>query len=200
MLAFAKRFQAFEGEWRRKFPQTKTVGRELSYEAYFDPVALTVAAEPPGLMLTGFIDRVDEDTEGRVVVIDYKSTMSGFTHWNAWVKKRRLQLGFYADVVASGLTELGPREVVGAFYMNMKNFGRDRGMARPEGDGVLFEIGRKKFAISQDEQKELFVELRGVAASAVERMEKGEFSPVPADVKDCVECRWNGLCRGRHLL
>lgn len=200
MLALAKRFQESEIELRREFAQTKTVARELVFEVYFDPTTLTIGLEPKGVKIRGSIDRVDENEQGQLVVIDYKASDSTLTSWSTWANKKTLQLGFYADVVSSGLTSLGKREVIGAFYMNMKDFGKNKGFARKDADGSLFSIGKKKFGLLPEEQEKLFQDLRGSIASTIQSMEAGKFDPVPTDQTVCASCKWSTLCRGRHLL
>jgi len=200
LVSLALRFQEFEKQWRKKFPQTKTIARELPFEVYFDPVKLNITSEKPGVFIRGSIDRVDEDESGNLVIIDYKSSVNGLSNWPSWLENKTLQLGFYADVVASGNTRLGKRNVSGAFYMNLKNFDRERGFARKDSDETLFSIGRKKYGLTEAEEEELFKNIRQLIADTVAKMDAGEFNPVPHSNKECDECRWDRLCRGAHLL
>ncbi len=200
-VALARRFQEFEIKWRQEFPETKTIARELEFEIYFDPVNLSISTDSSrGILIRGSIDRVDEDSAGRVVIIDYKARTESLSSWNKWIENANLQLGFYADVVASGLTSLGAREVVGAFYMGLRDFERGKGFARADSDGVLFNIGRKKFGLDGDQQSQLFSEIRKTMASTIGGMELGRFAPSPRDKEICPDCRWNQLCRAVHLL
>ncbi|MGE3760238.1 MAG: PD-(D/E)XK nuclease family protein, partial [Pseudobdellovibrionaceae bacterium] len=198
------RFVEFEKEWRKRFPQTKTVGREVSFRGFLDPDGNWHVEPGPGTTeFTGKIDRIDEDGNKRKAVIDYKSSQFGITPFQNWFKDRALQLALYTMIVETGLAEgLERSQVIAALYFNFRNFDRDLGFKIVDAVGSLYDLeGKRKRAhhISEAERESEFAKLKTLIVEAVQNIKKGQFQPVPLDEKQCEYCNWSGLCRSPHL-
>ncbi len=199
----AQRFLNFEQDWRRNYPATDTVARELKFEVGFDPIAKKfIDAKEATYVVRGQIDRVDAANGGEpYIVLDYKSTKGDRTHASSWIKKGALQMALYGHLVEKGFTTLPAGELVGAFYYILKDMGRETGFRIDgKGDGLLNTASTSRNKMSVEEKDRLLIEMIDVIANVIERMEKGEFQPNPRDpIKDCANCRWRKTCRARHL-
>lgn len=189
----AQKFLLFEKEWRKLHPELKTVAKELRIRGNLklnDQLTVEVS---------GQIDRVDFAGES-YAVIDYKSSAYGLHNYSSWVENDEIQLAFYAMAIESGLTELAPASVVGAFYFTLSNMMREKGFRLDNHDGRLFSIetrGRSK--ISEVALAELYQTMRAKIAEVVDHVLKGQFAPKPKDFNVCQTCSWRTLCRAPHL-
>jgi ATP-dependent helicase/nuclease subunit B len=200
----SRRFLTIETDYRARFPKAKTVGREISVDGYLQPDSSTFSRENSGtgVKFSGRIDRIDEDDRGNVIVFDYKSSDASASQFGSWIKKNKVQLLLYSLAVESGLTELGPKNVVGAIYYVSKPFSRDRGMLLKTGEQGLYVIdekSRKQNVLELDKKEPFFEEARQLISKAVSGIQAGRFEPNPRDPKNCFECRWSTLCRTPHL-
>lgn len=198
------RFLAFEKENRARFPETRTVGREVEIRGYVDletgDLKKEATGKPEEIAFRGRIDRIDADEKGRLVIYDYKSSASSVGQYGSWLKKNRIQLLLYAMAVQEGLTDLQPAPVVAALYYVARPFNRDQGYKLEGVEQGLYEIeGRKKNRISEEERENLFDEGRKLIAEAARRILVGDFAPRPREPKDCFDCQWRSLCRAPHL-
>lgn len=220
-IRVAQRFLNFEQEWRRNYPATDTVARELKFEVGFDPVAKKfVNVKDAPYVVRGQIDRVDAGksagadrpgdgtaTGEPYIVLDYKSAKSErITHATSWTKKGALQMALYGHLVEQGLTTLPPGELVGAFYYILKDMetgerARETGFrVDGKGEGLFNPASATRNKMSAEEKDRLLSEMIDVVANVIERMENGEFQPNPRDpLKDCANCRWRKTCRAPHL-
>lgn len=197
-------FLATESEWRKKFPQTQTIGSEVKFEAFVDLVKKVISREksPEGILLSGRIDRVDTDGEGNAVVIDYKRSAAGLSSYNSWLENHLFQPLIYSLAIENGFTKLGRLNVVSGQYYSLKDGDRSKAFYIKEGAGTLFDLSsaaRNKISIKDKE--ELLKKMSDLVFDVVENIKAGKFYPSPANPdKDCVECRWRNQCRSPHLL
>lgn len=190
-VAMAKRYLAFENEWRKIFPETKIVGREKSFDFLWNNEN----------RITGKIDRIDSDSSGRMAVIDYKVSPGEYKHFNGWIDKNQIQLALYMLAVEGGhVQELPASEVIGAFYYILKNMNRDGGLKVEEASGTLFTMDRKKNRISLEGKKKLLSDVTVLITETIQNLVKGEFAPKPLDLESCDTCHWRNLCRSPHLI
>lgn len=199
----ARRFLDFEKEWRRKFPQTQTVGREQVVNGFLLLSGELVAECPEqeeSVPFKGFIDRVDTFEGKRAAVIDYKSSKGQLRQHASWVKQGQLQLALYAQALEKGLTDLPAMEVSSAIYYIAKGCQRNIGFQMKEHSGELYEVGGNRgSSIDQEQKQRLFAEVNAVVRETLEKVLRGEFSPQPQKSEYCDSCRWRTLCRAPHL-
>jgi RecB family exonuclease len=199
----ARRFLAREREWRSRFPETATVGREVAIAGFVDieTGALGQCARGPGsLPFRGFIDRVDFDRHGFAAVIDYKSSNYGITAFSSWLEKDRLQLLLYAQALEAGLTAIAPRPVANAAYYVARTLSRDAGFKLSDVEQGLYDLAdRKRNQLTSSEKQQMFIFLAAKLRLAAQGARSGEFSPIPKNRDDCANCRWSETCRAPHL-
>jgi RecB family exonuclease len=126
-----------------------------------------------GVLVRGFIDRVDLAPRGEAVVYDYKSSSPAPP--DRWLGERNFQIALYMRAVEQFL---GAR-VVGGFYQPLS--GRDlraRGVLA-EGEGVVLECVRGD-ARPGSEVRELVEEIVAVARTAVTQARAGALEARPA--------------------
>lgn len=106
VLKTISRFLVFEREWRKTFPDTKTIGKEVAIKAYWQQdIADFVKEAEKGILFKGSIDRVDVDNEGHAVVLDYKSSSSQVFNYKTWLEKDHFQLSVYSYLLEKGFSE-----------------------------------------------------------------------------------------------
>lgn len=192
---------------RKKFPQLSTVGKEVHFKSHIDFESGELVSEPKlttqgaSFKCEGYIDRVDENLEKEVSIIDYKSSGSQIGALKSWIEKSEVQLPIYAMAVEQGLTELGPREVISAHYCVVKDDDRNKGFKIVEKAGTLFDCDDlKKNKLPLEEKQQLFTETKELLKQYAQKIGSGNFAPVPEDESKCNECRWRMVCRAPHLL
>ena len=203
----ATRFLEFEREHRLQFPKTRTVGREfdiagfVSHDGDEETSPLSPSEESGSLKFVGSIDRIDEDSAGNLLIMDYKSSSGSVGQFGSWLKKNQIQLLLYSMAVERGLTALSPRPVIGALYYVLRPMGRDNGFKVLDIEQELVEVGsgRKQNKITLAEKQSLFKEGEKLLKSAVTEIRRGNFKPNPRDKKLCADCQWSALCRAPHL-
>jgi len=207
-LVLAQRFIDFETTWRKNHPKAKDLGHEVQWKFGFDIkgrkfVSLapdfSIPANPDTLVFTGKIDRIDGDSQGSLVVIDYKSSAGSLRHFFDWIGKNQLQLIFYMWVLEKGFISGFQGTSVGAFYYVFKNFQRDIGMSLDGRDFSLPDEIKKKSIASEGDKEELFGEFEKLLLKTLDEMREGEFQPRPREPEVCENCRWSLLCRAPHL-
>lgn len=200
-VVLARRFLAFEQEWRERFPRTKTLGREVEVRGFLDSATgdLTTESAPGRLGFRGSVDRVDIDDQGYAAVIDYKPTDRA-GQFSSWIKNDSLQLLLYSIALESGLTTHQVKEVVSAVYYAAKTMERDKGFKVDDVEqGLYLTDDAKRNKIGLEAKRRLFEEAKLSVAAALSRMLSGQFAPIPKDVATCKECQWSRLCRAPHL-
>ena len=208
-LELGRRFLAHEREWRRRFPETKTVGTEAPVRGYVSLESGELFPEPPvdasgalapAFAFAGSIDRIDVDDHGHAAILDYKSTEYELSSFGAWIQKDRLQLLLYAAAFERGLTSIPPRPVANMAYFAAKTMNRDWGLKLNDVEQGLFEIADRKRNQANSEQKAaLFRAASEAVRAAAQAMRAGQFQPRPKDRKTCETCRWSKACRAPHL-
>lgn len=199
-VRLAKLFIDFEKEWRARFPETKTVGRETSFECYWDAETGQPTCEPTPIKMTGRLDRVDAGSDGRYALIDYKASKSGLTNWKSWMDNGSFQMALYALLLESGLAGLAKGEVALANYFVVRDRDRRRGFHLKGADGSLYsaEDNFRNF-IDSGEKSALFEATRGAIQEVVKEILEGRLNPQPVETKICTGCSWRTLCRAPHL-
>jgi RecB family exonuclease len=199
-LKIAKEFLAFEQEWRKEFPLTRTLYRELPVNAVWSLDQQKFLMEGRGLRFRGRMDRLDGDGGDQVVLIDYKGSKGDLHHWNKWMEHDELQLAAYVLAIEDGVTAIGQQHIAGAFYYVLKSRDRSRGFRRRESTLTLFsETDGSRNWISESEYQELLSEARAVFQKVAVGVSEGRFAPEPKDLKICNQCHWKVLCRAPHL-
>ena len=198
-----KRFLAFEHDNHLHFPDAKVAGRELEIAGFIRPSTgeFLSEKEPDAIAFNGRIDRIDEDSQDRVAVYDYKSSGGSVKQFGGWLKNNKIQLLLYSLAIEKGLTNLKPREVVAAIYYIARPLSRDKGFLVEGVDQGLFEIvnRRKQNNITVEKKEALFREGEALVKVALKGMSEGLFAPKPRDPNMCGKCRWSAICRTPHL-
>ncbi len=189
-VGIAQRYLSFEADWKKRYPETQVAAVEAQFEFNFKD----------NWKIRGKIDRIDRDQQGHLAVIDYKVSPGDHKNYTSWLKNNQIQLGLYMLAIESqALPQFPHNEVVGAFYYVLKNMNRDKGLKVKEMAGSLFELDRKKNALSLEEKKKLLSDIAQYVAETVQFISEGKIDPLPLDPKDCVTCQWRSLCRAPHL-
>lgn len=203
-IDLARRFLAFEKEYREKFPDATTAQREYSIAGFLRPATgeLLPYNEPEegALTFTGRIDRIDQDQEGHLAVFDYKSSDSSAKQFGSWIKNNKIQLLLYALAIENGLTELEPRPVLAALYYVARPLSRDTGFMVEDAEQGLYKIldKRKRNRVSAETKETLFRDAENLVKTAVSGMAEGRYAALPRDPKNCKDCKWSPLCRTPH--
>jgi ATP-dependent helicase/nuclease subunit B len=189
-----ERFLQFETEWRKEFAATKTVGREVAVRGEL------VLNENLKIKVTGKIDRVDTNSQGEFVILDYKSSGGGLRNVSSWLENNELQLLFYSMCVEEGLTELEKGPVIGAFYYILSNMTREKGFRDGSKVGTVFrESTRSRTHIERAELQKMFAQLKEKIAAVITEISDGQLNPKPNEHHICTTCAWKTVCRAQHL-
>ncbi|MCB0421059.1 MAG: PD-(D/E)XK nuclease family protein [Bdellovibrionales bacterium] len=207
---FAKlgtRFLNVEREWRRQFPETRTIGREVGIRGHWSISNRCLSPkkiDDRDIFFRGFIDRIDCDSHGNLVVIDYKSSGSSYKNYSKWIEANSFQLAMYTEALEQGLVDsIGEHgEVVGACILNVKEMTREKGfVVKDRGDRLL--PPKRGMLVSKDEIGKVLEGIHVKIEEIVMQMKSGRFQPVPssdAKKKICGQCNWRSACRATHLL
>lgn len=199
-LRLAKMFLQFEKEWRKEFPNTRTVGRETAFEGHWDLDLGAPKSGPGPIAFSGRLDRVDADAQGRYALIDYKAGSGGLTNWKSWLGNHSLQMPLYAMLLENGLAGLPAGEVMAACFYIVKDLERKKGFyLRDDSTELYASAEARRNWITSEEKQELFIELSQKINEALKKILSGELNPQPIDYKTCDSCHWRGLCRAPHL-
>lgn len=131
------------------------------FELWFDNLILQ--NEHISIRLQGVIDRIDRTADGRLRIIDYKTSSPSQFEMSAVMQAKKIQLPLYA-LAARDVLKLGP--VADGFYWHIQK-------AEPSG----FQIS--KYAGGLDALVNDFV--RPKILEAVQAMRAGNFAPAPPD-------------------
>ncbi|MCB0389881.1 MAG: PD-(D/E)XK nuclease family protein [Bdellovibrionales bacterium] len=203
MLKIIKQFINFETDWRKTYPQTKTIGREVELKSCWDQNLKDFIElnDEKGIVFRGSIDRIDVDEENYAVVLDYKSSKNQLSNYNNWLENDQIQLSIYAYLVEKGFTGLGkPLKVFGMGYIAAKDCERNKGLWCEEADNKLFTINnRSRNSMTKQELSIYWEKVKNRVYELVEKISEGEFQPLPKDIKECGKCNWRKICRAPHL-
>ncbi|MCB0361257.1 MAG: PD-(D/E)XK nuclease family protein [Bdellovibrionales bacterium] len=217
LVKMAEDFLSFESQWRRQYPNTRTIGRELEVVGRFDlenksffPIDTNNPkdenkpdmhlANEKSILFRGKVDRVDTDEHGHLVVVDYKSSGQNLRNHGSWIANRQLQLALYSHWLERGLSDLKSGEVVGAVYFIARNMDRSKGFVVEGGSKGFIEDINSHQRLSPVQKEKLFLQIKELTSSVVESMLAGEFSPQPRDKQlTCAQCDWKKICRAPHF-
>ena len=202
-LQMALRFLRFEQEWAEKFPQAKIEAREKKFSFFYDPGTQTFhkGGQEGFIPIRGTIDRIETDSQGWKLVVDYKrrhDTKQSFSHW---IEKNFLQLGFYAWVIDRNFVEgLSEGQVGGAVTFAYQILEKRRGLVLPQIMGRLAPKMEPKEA-SLDLKNNFYEEFEQLLKQILNQALGGEIKAFPfrGDLSICEQCRWSRLCRAPHL-
>ncbi|MBX2987476.1 MAG: PD-(D/E)XK nuclease family protein [Bdellovibrionaceae bacterium] len=199
----ALEFLRVEKEWKRRHPALRLLPSETPWTLWFEPSDGSFHREeaPGRLRLSGRIDRLETDGQGRYAVVDYKASASAIHDQHEWMRENDLQLLFYLWALERGAMEGIQGRAIGAFYYVYRDFSRDCGLQIEADAGVLYPpAGKKKnLGVEEDRKLQLFAELEERLRKVLREVGEGRWWPEPADPKNCGRCAWNGLCRAKHL-
>lgn len=193
LLKTARWLLEFEQSQKRQWPEMKTVGTEVSFRG-------TVGSK--NSQISGQIDRIDTLSGGRQILIDYKNTAPApdFNHWrkrNFWqplVYAYALKKEWISDERIDRTANLAA-----IFIYDIKKRSKGKGLRLRVGNEDLFEFRKASDGQSVEDLEEAFTDLENTISVVSEKLETGEFFPEPADLKDCLRCRWRLSCRAPHL-
>jgi ATP-dependent helicase/nuclease subunit B len=199
-LQLARQFLAFEQSWREKHPATKTVGTELKFDCYWDVEKSVPTAEVTNIKLSGRIDRLDQDPEGRYALIDYKASSGSLRNWKSWLDNFDIQMALYSLLIEQGVAGVAAGPVVAANYFVIKEGTRHKGFHLQEDSPQLYSMEPKpRNLLNEKDKQQLFNDLCQSLNEVVAAIAQGEFNPKPVDPRECNSCSWSQLCRSSHL-
>lgn len=202
LISIAERFIEAELEWRQRFPQTHTVGKEVLLSGYIDSESgkLSRNQTQSSIKFIGFIDRIDQDFEKHAVLLDYKTSTSDITQFGSWLENNNLQLGIYALALEAGLSEYNIKEVVGASFYDVRTFDRKKGFRQLEGASHLLDLeSRESNKITREKKEDFYRAVELKVKGVIEDLKSGNISAKPVKVKLCETCQWSKICRAPHL-
>lgn len=196
LLRVARWMLEFEQEQRRRWPELKTVGTEVSFQGV---VRSEGEHESRDMRFSGQIDRVDQMPDGRLILIDYKNRASA-QNFSSWRSKNFWQPLVYAYVIEKGwIDAYTAARLAGIFIYDVRDRSKGTGLRLREGNEDIFDfVGRSKGQSREDLDK-AFEDLEATLSKVTETLATGAYLPVPADLKECQRCRWRSSCRAPHL-
>lgn len=202
LMRLISQFVALEKKYRAEFPTVRTLARELLVQGWWNPKASSFSRQPleaESVEFRGVVDRVDEDSQGRVVLYDYKLSAGQLAQGSSWLEKNQLQLLLYAAAIEQGLSSLERRSVVGAFYVSLSPPDRTKGLRLIDGGEEFYlTSGRGRNMIDSKELSELYARVGEKMNDVCSGLKQGMFIPRPNDLRICGECRWKVTCRAPH--
>ncbi len=197
----ACRFLNFEKDWEDTYPGVKNLGREVELKAFWNQEAKDFQRDPVGIEFNAVIDRVDGDSSGNVIVLDYKSSGSQLTSFTAWIDNNKFQLPIYSYLLQKGFGDINVKEVMGMGYYILKDLTRSKGLWCEEGDGVLFPVNkRSRNSMTKYELNQFWDDIKNQLHRVISEIQSGKFVANPRDVSKCDKCSWRKICRAPHLM
>lgn len=193
LMRVARWILEFEREQKRRWPDLKTVGTEVSFLGQFASVG------PKQHRVSGQIDRIDQMGDGRMILIDYKNRAQA-QNFGTWRTKNFWQPLLYAYAIEKGwVKDLDEAQLAGVFIYDVKDRSKGTGLRLREGNEDIFDFTSRSKGQSRDDLDKAFADLEATISSVVRTLDEGRFRPEPADVKECLRCRWRSACRAPHL-
>lgn len=155
--------------------------------------------EYAGVYLRGSIDRIDLDTEGRAIIVDYKSSLSpnynllSASEEDTFALPPKVQTLIYAQV-ARKLLNL---DVIGALYVHTQRPGSGKPLAcgayddRPLSSDDLLKISDKGNALSKSpftSFEALLDEVENMIAARLNQLKQGVIEASPQSKDACTYC------------
>lgn len=183
-LGFARRYLAAEKDFRSSQPGHKVIAAEQRFQF-----------EYCGIKITGSIDRVDQTSDGRYHVIDYKSSDGSLFSADKWVAKQSLQIPFYIKALETLYPDFKINDHFGsAYYLVYKDMTRIKGIYHEKAFNL--DVG----SCWNTEQVENLLHDAMEEVLRIDRIVRaGQWEPLPDKKEDCVTCRWRKVCRATHL-
>ena len=176
-------------------PDFAPLGQEISFGEGDDEFVYA------GVHVTGKVDRIDVDSYGRAVVIDYKGSVGReyafrTSENDGTVLPRKMQTLIYAQMVRRKMGFVP----VGALYLSYGKDGRVRGLF----DRTVLDADRDLLGIDPKTcGTSAFLDALDAAEEAVEQrlahLLAGDVAPAAIDLKTCEYCPV-GLCEHRDAL
>ena len=205
-----RRFVDFEMEWQKKYSKAKPKLFEAALEGYLiwneEKSAVEFSKVQPEtpqkfwVPFKGKVDRVDFTSDGRAIVLDYKSSGGSADNIPSWAKNGSFQLALYSEAIEAGFLEGGEKSVIAAQYYVLRRVDREKGFRLLGEDifGMLPEE-KSKAAVNSEGRDQHFSEIKVQVQEVLEKIRHGVMTPQPQDEKMCQRCSWRISCRAEHL-
>ena len=165
--------------------------------AYFEK---EISWEKEGLTLKGRIDRIDQHGDG-LILIDYKTgtklssgadTLEKGTGMQLPVYAMAVQESFNQPVIAAQYLQLSPTKVNRNLGILFSQWNRSK-KSDPVTHPITTARSNNKSVFTEDPEA-LWKKLDHNIVELISLAKKGEFSPRPADPKECTHCRYQLVC------
>lgn len=132
-------------------------------------------------ILNGFVDRVDMDENGNLIVIDYKT--SGHPTTTSVLALEKIQLPIYSLI-------LGKEKIVGAFYGSIQN-------QKFQNAILLNKIAPKssRNTFTEEKLEQYFEDAYDLINCIHENIKIGKFQVEPLIEEECKYCDYEDICR-----
>jgi hypothetical protein len=151
---------------------------------------------PGKIVIRGTIDRVDMDSEGNVILYDYKRSGTGSYVISNYNESSPLNPQAFIYYLAASLGCLGEiSNIIGFQFINLTTGSREKGFLFKEYAKSSSLIKEKSSLIDQvkfEEKLKLFkTRLFKIATS----ISDGKFEASPIKEDECLKCDWRGVCK-----
>lgn len=186
---------------RRNFPELKNIAVEWPWEIFYDWKQFEFSKSPSEntIRISGVIDRIllNQKTN-QLWLVDYKSSLSNYSPFSAWIANKEFQLLLYSHIVQNHCSESWSSKVENLSYWHLPDLHAKKGFA--VFDPRLTEMGYSKKSLGSMEEKEkVEAEFLLHFQEMITQMKDGHFFPIPSEEKTCRYCEWRLGCRAPHL-